>query len=182
MRRAWRPPSKSVVNQTRTTASAVSCGITRSPNDRTLASLCCRESFATSSFQQSAQRTPRTVLAYIAPPLPQPPTPIPTTPLRPPPFPPGPPVPVLSHSHLYAGTSCSNPDRCCGKISACRCRFGTWRGSMIHGERLFKNRRQRFEMRARIEHEFEHRNHRSRHGRRVRGQCADGSRLRLDPL
>jgi hypothetical protein len=44
----------------------------RSPIESTFASLCVRESWADSSFQQSAQRTPCTLFATIASPLPEP--------------------------------------------------------------------------------------------------------------
>ena len=55
----------------------VSSGISRSPIESTFASLCWRESRALSSFQQSAHRTPRTLFAAIASPLPEPPKTIP---------------------------------------------------------------------------------------------------------
>ena len=72
-RRSWRPPSKSVSSQIRTIFSARSSGIRRSPIESTFASLWCRESWADSLFQQSAQRTPWTLFATIASPLPEPP-------------------------------------------------------------------------------------------------------------
>src|SRR6266481_2419958 len=76
--RLWcRPPSKPVSSQIRTIFSARSSEIRRSPIESTFASLCCRESRADSSFQQSAQRTPCTLFATIASPLPEPPKTIP---------------------------------------------------------------------------------------------------------
>src|SRR5207248_2122917 len=79
-RRSCRPPSKPVSNQIRTIVSARSSGVRRSPMESTLASLCRRERRADSSLQQSAQRTPWTLLATIASPLPEPPNTIPQSP------------------------------------------------------------------------------------------------------
>src|SRR5438876_101298 len=76
-RLSCRPPSKGVSSQIRTILRARSSGIRRSPMERTFASLCCRERRADSSFQQSAQRTPCTLFATIASPLPEPPKTIP---------------------------------------------------------------------------------------------------------
>src|ERR1043166_2404324 len=72
-RRSWRPPSKGVVSQSLTISRAVSNAIIRCPRLSTLASLCWRESRALSRFQQREQRTPRTLLAPMASPLPEPP-------------------------------------------------------------------------------------------------------------
>src|SRR4029077_20643969 len=76
-RAACRPPSNSVSNQTCTISSARFSSISRSPRESTLASLCWRESRALSKFQHSAQRTPCTLFATIASPLPEPPKTIP---------------------------------------------------------------------------------------------------------
>ena len=73
MRAMWRPPSKGVVSQTRTIASASASVIVRWPSDSMLASLCARFQTATCSFQHSPHRIPQMRLATIASPLPEPP-------------------------------------------------------------------------------------------------------------
>ncbi len=65
-------------SSTKRAAVARSCW--RAPSAMTLASLCSRASFAVSSFQTSAARTPLTLLAAIASPLPEPPTTMPSVP------------------------------------------------------------------------------------------------------
>ena len=54
-------------------AFAISTPTSRAPMAMQLASLCIRPSRAVSTFQHSAQRTPRTRLATMASPLPEPP-------------------------------------------------------------------------------------------------------------
>lgn len=73
----WRPPSNSVLSQTRTIASASASVTMRWPSESTLASLCDRFQIATCSVQQRPQRTPRTRLATIASPFPEPPSTMP---------------------------------------------------------------------------------------------------------
>jgi hypothetical protein len=62
-----------VLRKTSTSDSAVGSSCIRAPRLTTFASLCWRPSAAVSVLQASAQRTPRTLLAAIASPLPEPP-------------------------------------------------------------------------------------------------------------
>ena len=74
MRRACRSsPLNPVARKTSTNRVISSMVCIRPPTEITLASLCRRASTAVSSFQASAARTPGTLLAAIASPLPEPP-------------------------------------------------------------------------------------------------------------
>ena len=71
-RRAWRPPSNSVVRKVRTISSAITGPMVRAPMATMLASLCWRERAVDTGSEHSAQRTPWILLAEMEMPMPVP--------------------------------------------------------------------------------------------------------------
>src|SRR5262245_31345650 len=76
-RATCRPPSNGVSSQMRIQRTASSCGLVRPPRASTLESLCSRVKRAVSSLVTTAARTPATLLAAIASPIPLPPSTMP---------------------------------------------------------------------------------------------------------
>ena len=81
IRRWWRASSLNGVSRNSSTKRVASSSVCiRPPTEITFALLCCRPSVAVCSLQASAQRTPSTLLAAIASPLPEPPMTMPNDP------------------------------------------------------------------------------------------------------